>query len=746
MSRLIPFLLLIVTVALSASELFGADPQLEERGAIEGVTLDRNSEEPLGFVYVHLEELNKTATAHADGSFSFEEIPAGEYTIGASRVGYQSISQKVTIEEGETSEVTLSLKPSVLSSEAVEVVGMAEGSASNLADASKAISGTELRQNLAATLSETMAELPGLSSRSMGSAPSRPIIRGLGGERVLILQDGERTGDVSSQSADHAVTVDPMAAEEIELARGPEALEYGANAIGGVVNVVRNQITSDKPDHLHGTASLQGKSVNSGMAAAVNAGMPIAHNIALKFDGNMRTANNLQTPEGALDNSGLLSTNNALGLSYINPWGYAGLASSMYLNNYGIPPDPEGGHTNGVDIEMQKYQVEGKTEIDSDSDFFNSFKGELSFKSYHHKEIEQGGSIGTEYGVLTTNARITADHDEFSLFDEGRLGLWGETKNYAVSGTRTPDSDAHSIAGFLMEEKAIGALNLKAGTRFELIRSTPESQYYSNTMEGEVRQRQFSGLASSFAAVYNLGNGFSSGGTLMHSFRAPSQEELYSEGPHLASYSYEVGNPDLDPERGLGKELFIRYSSSKASAEIGIYHNSFGSYIYPRNTGNPSPQFPSLNLYQFRGVDALFQGGEASFEVALWSNWAVSGSTSYTHAQRRTADNNWTPLPMIPPLEGNFNVKYASGGFQLGAKTRVASAQSRTDDFEEPTDGYAVFDLFTQYRFESAGLLHTFSLNTENIFNATYRNHLSRIKELMPEAGRNVSLLYRIYF
>lgn len=735
-------LLIFCLYIIFPADIYG---QTTDKGEITGKTIDRNSEEPLGYVYLHLEELNRTTTAHSDGSFAFKNISPGNYTLSATRIGYQAVSQTITIEANETTEITISLKPSSLSSEAIEVVGTTDqSSAGSLEHASKTIQGTDLRQNLGTTLSATMDDLPGIDSRSMGSAPARPVIRGLGGERVLILQDGERTGDVSSQSADHAVTVDPMAAEEIELARGPAALEYGSNAIGGVVNVVRNQISSSLPDHFHGTASLQGKSVNTGSVTALNAGGPIGNSLALKLDGNIRSARNIKTPEGTLTNSGIFSTNNALGISYLRPWGYAGLAGSMYLNNYGIPPDPNGGHEHGVDIEIQKYQAEGKTEFALNNDIFKSIKTTFSHKSYYHKEIENSGAVGTEYGVLTTNGKITTQHENWGFLDEGTIGLWGETKNYAVNGTQTPNSNAHSLAGFAVEEKDIGALHLEAGIRFELTQSIPEDEYSASI--GEIRERTFSGLSTSASAIYDWGHGFFTGTTFMHSFRAPSQEELYSEGPHLASYSYEVGNPDLNPERGLGKELFIRYRTTSATAEIGVYHNSFNSYNYPRNTGEPSSRFPSLNVYQFTGVDAVFQGVESSYQVEFLNNWVMSGSFSYTHAKRKAANEGWHPLPQIPPLQGNIGLKYAVGGFQLGGKTTIAARQSRTGEFEGPTDGYTVFNIFGQYRLEGGGFLHTVSLNAENIFNRTYRNHLSRIKDLMPEPGRNFSLLYRIYF
>jgi iron complex outermembrane receptor protein len=746
------FIFLVVGTLLDLSAV-RSTASAQPTGILRGQAVDRDTNDPLAFVYLHLEELNRTTTAHTDGTFEFKNISEGRYTLTASRIGYQSVSQTVDITSGDTTMITLSLKSSVLSGATVEVLGRQEHRGANLEHASKSITGTALRQNLNTTLASTLENIPGISARKMGAAPARPVIRGLGGERVLILQDGERTGDISSQSADHAVTVDPVAAEKVEIARGPAALQYGANAIGGVVNVVRNQIPTSLPQHLHGTASIQGASVNSGVVTALEASTSLSKKFALKIDGNLRSSRNIDTPAGSLMNSGVFSTTNAIGLSYLQPWGYAGLAGSMYLNNYGIPPDPDGGHENGVDIEMQKFQMEGRTEIALNQHFFNSLKADFSYKNYYHQEIESGGAVATEYGLLTTNASIVLNHGDSGFLDNGKIGVWGEQKNYAVNGTQTPDSDAYSFAAFIIEEKDFGALHFEVGLRFDLINTVPAIQEMSDI--GQIRERTFTALASSATAIYGLGSGFFTGATVLHSFRAPSQEELYSEGPHLASYSYEVGNPDLNPERGLGSELFIRHKTTTSTTELALFYNGFTNYIYPRNTGQPSAQFPSLNVYQFTGSEADFRGFELSSELKIFEHWAVSGNLHYTSARRKLTaserqlnpdQERWQPLPMIPPLTGGVGLTYAKGGFQVGGMGQWGAEQTRTGDFESPTDGYAVFDLFGQYRFQSGKLLHTLSLNANNIFNTTYRSHLSRIKDLMPEPGRNVSLLYRMYF
>lgn len=714
--------------------------------------MDSETEEPVSYVYLELEKANRTQISHSDGTFMFKKVPEGTYTLRMQRMGYKTQLLTVDVAANDTLRINPVLHPTILGDGEVEIVGKRERSGNHLEKAIQSISGEELRQNLGATLASTLEDKPGLSTQSMGAVPARPVMRGLGGERLMILQDGERSGDVSSQSADHAVTVDPMAAEKIEIARGPYALEYGSNAIGGVVNVIRNQIPSSETDHLHGTASVQGESVNSGASAGVDFTAPLSKDVMVKADGNIRSALDSDTPDGKLENSGIFSTNDAVGVGYVRPWGHAGLASSLYINHYGIPPDSLGGHPEGVDIEMRKFQFEGTAEVFLENDVLKKMEADISHKSYFHREIESEGITGTEFGVLTSNVSVKANHGGVAFVDEGKMGLWGERKNYVVNGTRTPDSDSYSFSTFLIEEKDTGALHMEVGARLDHTIVIPD--VYNEFIQGrEIRRRTFTALASAANAVFDLGGGFFTGISFIHSFRAPSQEELFSRGPHLASYSFEVGNPDLDPERGFGKEIYFRYRQSNVRTELAFFHNGFTNYNYARNTGIRAPQNQALFIYQFTGTRAELSGAEFEARLKLFDQWAFSGALSYTYGRRElfdgeqnSSDSRWEPLPRIPPLKGNIEISYTHEGFRLGARSNIAASQNRTGEFESATDGYAVFKLFGQYRFQNWDLLHTFSLNVNNLFNTPYRNHLSRIKDIYPAPGRNIALLYRVYF
>ena len=728
---------------------------------VSGKVVDASSNETVPYAYIHLEELHRTAITDIDGTFIIKNIPSGAYTVTVHRIGYRTQSQKVEILNIGV-ELLVKFNPTILSSEAIEVVGDAKStSGSGLDHASKRVFGSDLRRNLGTTLSETLTNLPGFDQRSNGAAPGRPVIRGLGGERVLILQDGINSGDVSSQSSDHAVTIDPVSASEIEIARGPAALAYGANAIGGVINVVKNQIRASLPTRLTGTYSLNAQTVNTGIASAINLSIPY-RSLAVQADLNGRYAFNTKTPIGEIGNSYYETTNDALGVSWVRPWGYAGISGSIYFSNYGIPPNPNG-HPNGVDIKLRKHQYDVRSEIVLNKPFVQLVELNASFKDYNHKEIEgvtDSGRevIGTEFDLLTTSGDVRIKHNALGFINRGTFGVTSEFENYDVSGAGTPPSTGFSIGAYVIEEADFGNLHIEGGVRFDFFKASTDENglfYPVGARIGSIdstqyKNRTFRAFSGSLFALYNLGNGFSIGATVLRSFRPPSLEELYSEGPHLASYSFEIGNPALDAEKAWAKEFLIEYEASAINARLAFFHNGFDSYIFSRNTGSPNIQRADLLDYQFTATTARLYGFELSGEFKLTNQLVANLSAGFTIGEHNmvstTGQTDVQPLPQIPPFKTKSSIKYIKKGFEFGTRILYSAEQARTGAFETPTKSYVLTDIFGQYRFSSKKLLHTTSLNLNNLFDETVYNHLSRIKDLKPEPGRNFTLLYRVYF
>ncbi len=741
---LLSFLLLIVCLFLHESAF------AQMRGEVK----DASTNEAVPFAYIHLEEINRTTTADRDGKFGFRNIPEGTFTLTVHRIGFRTYISEFNF-NGTTDElIEIFLQPETVRGDEITVSGVRdETTGSRLEHASTKISGEELRRNLGTTLSETLKGKPGFSERSLGPAPGRPVIRGLGDERVLILRDGERTGDVSSQSADHAVSVDPSGAEEIEIARGPAALAYGGNAIGGVINVVKNQIPNTVPNRTSGTFSLSGRSVNNEAATSINAIIPW-NNWVGTIGVNGKSGTDFSTPEGKISNTNILTSNNTVGVSRIGSNGYIGGSFSYYFSDYGIPPDPNGGHPNGVDIEMRKFQVDLRGERIFQDSFFKLSETRLSFVNYTHSEIESNGILGTRFDNLTGNFSSRLHNNKWGIFDKGSIGIWGEIQDYSVFGARTPDANQFSASAYVIQEGDSGPLHYEFGTRLEYVHSRPKEERLSPRI-GQIESRNFLGLATSASAIYRLNSSLFLGTTAMHSFRAPALEELFSEGPHLAAYSFEIGNPQLDAERGVGIELFLRNRGNRYTAELAVYRNKFQNYLYTRDTGERSISDPSLNNFQFVGEEALFNGVEFSGEAEITNRLKIGGNISYTVANRYVSEeeqeitgfnNDTRPLPLIPPLQGAIYTRYTLNNLTATLRYTVADAQTRVGEFENRTDGYQLINANIQYRISSSNFLHTFSLSGNNLLNTTYQNHLSRVKEIFPEPGRSLNLLYRVYF
>lgn len=738
---------LLVSVNADASKL--------KVGTLAGKVTDAVTGEPVAYVYMHFHEIQRSATSDRQGRFQINNIPAGTYTLILHRIGYTDQFQPIIVTPGHSEDLEIRMQPSVLTGDAIEIVGLHEASrGSRLVDASTAVTGLDLRRNLDATLSGTIAGKPGIAQRSMGAAPTRPVIRGLGDVRLLILQDGERTGDVSHTTADHAVTIDPVSAEEIEIARGPTALAYGSNAIGGVVNVVRNQIPSSRPLSAHGAASMQASSVNNGMAVSGRVQTPWRDHFVVNLDVSGRLGQDYATPVGTIENSFFQTAGSSAALTYIQPWGYSGIALSSYLSRYGIPPDPTGGHPDGVDIEMARFQVESRSEVLFRDRSISMLEMQLSYRYYNHKEFETPVIIGTEYTANTVNLTFKGHYKGPGRLDGGIIGIWTEFQDYFIFDRFNLDANSYSAALFAIQEAETGPFNLKAAVRLEANAAQPRRERVSR-MIGPIRQRSFIGLASSISASYDPGNGLAIGTSYMHSFRPPSLDELFSEGPHIAAYSFELGNPDLKPERGLGLDVFLRYKTTRGRLEGAVYHNWFSNYIYTQNTGRENHLFPGLNDYQFVGADARIYGVEVSGEYQLHRNFLLDAMAGYTRGERKvtpeeallnSGQGSVTPLPMIPPLQSSLGLTFVHHRWHTGMRMRYSTTQDRLGEFETKTDEFFLLDATVQYHTTGGGLLHTFTFKVENILDSEYYNHLSRIKELFPEPGRNFSLLYRVYF
>jgi iron complex outermembrane recepter protein len=463
--------------------------------------------------------------------------------------------------------------------------------------------------------------------------------------------------------------------------------------------------------------------------------------VALRAEGALRGAGDLTVPGASLLNTGLRSYDVSVGASAIERWGHAGLAYRYYDNSYGVPGGFVGAHIEGVDVEMRRHALHGSTQYRPRSGPFTGIAGTVNYTNYYHRELEDVGITGTEFGLLTGAAEVVARHGAFGPFSEGALGVRGQWQDFAAGGSiGTPPAQEWWGAGFFLQEAAVGALVLQVGGRYDWHRVAPRAPAGGSPI-GDVRTRDFGSASASLGAVYDLGAGWRVGTSVARAYRTPSVTELFSEGPHLAAYSFEVGNPDLDAESGIGVDAFLRVARDDLRAELAFFRNSITNYIYHSNTGRVTGE--GLEIFQAVGEDALLEGFEASAEWNPLPRIALEGVLSHVRGSHRGSD---APLPMMPPLNGQLQLRYERTAYFVGGGWRGAAAQTRLGEFEARTDGYGLFNLHAGYRWTAAGRNHNLSARFDNVTNVLHRDHLSRVKSIMPEAGRALSFTYRLIY
>ena len=713
----------------------------EHEGEIEGVVRDAETGEPLAGAFVAVVGTGTSAVTHGDGTFHLTGIAGGKYSVRVERLGYRSRTSEVTVGD-ESAVVAIELTTSPIALQGMVVTGtVSERGAAEALRPVSVMAGDELQRRMGETVATTLASMPGLAVISMGPTVSQPVIRGLSGDRVLLLEDGSQVGDATNSGADHTTGLEPASARRIEVVRGPGALLYGGNALGGVVNVIRDEIPSAVPHHTTGSTILQSQTVTGSVGGSATTVFALAERVPVRVEVAGRTGGDLKTPLGTLLNTDGQLWSGGAGSAYVADWGHLGASFRGYRNDYGIPGGFVGGHEEGVRIEMQRTASKLRTVFDRTDGFFQDVRIDGTYTWYEHREIEPPDILGTLFSRQIASGEVLGRHGGWGPFSAGAVGTRLSWEDFGYGGgLYTPDTRRSRVSAYFLEEADVGSIRIEWGMRYDWTETKP-LEVNRNSAIGEIRNRDFHAVSGSLGVLYRAGSGLTLGASAVRTSRAPDINELYSEGPHLAAYSFEVGNPSLEREIGRGLDVFLRFESNRLRGEVTGFHYDIRDYVYGEDTGRLSRVL--LPIYQFRGNDAVFSGFETSLDVDAGRGLALEVVAS---SVRGSLKDGGQPLPLVPPLNGHWALKYERPQWFIRGEAEMAAKQDRIGEFETQTDGYRVLNLSAGARLTLGGRLHVIAVGLDNATDTVYRNHLSRVKEIMPEAGRGLSVTYRVVF
>ncbi|HEY3202204.1 MAG TPA: TonB-dependent receptor [Thermoanaerobaculia bacterium] len=696
--------------------------------------------EPVSGARVTILELKRRATTDADGAFRFELVPPGRYLLEAVSPRFGSTVQRVDTASSPT-DVTLQLDIGI-HQERVTVTGTTAKTSGELAQPVDILEGRDLEQQLQSSLGETLAQQPGVVSTFFGTGASRPVIRGLGGERIKMMVSGVDVGDVSDLSPDHAVTVNTLTTEKIDVVRGPATLMYGSSAIGGVVNTIDGRIPTYLPDSvITGTADIGIGSVSNEKRGALSLGGRVG-NLAWHGDGSRLTAGNYDIPgfgripvepgepRGFVPNSANEADGWSGGLSYIGGIGYIGASYSGWNSFYGSPAEEE------VKLDMKQRRVDVQGEITIPFAFLRGAKVRFGRNDYHHVELE-GGEVGTLFEDNVTEGRLELSHRPLGPLS-GAFGVQLSRRNLSATGEEAllPKTKTDNQAFFLFEELPVGAVTLQLGGRYE--------HQSNDAEEREIGHRTFNAYSGSIGAVWSSGTDWSVGLSLARTSRAPSAQDLFADGPHPATGTFEIGDPLLKNETATGLDFAVKRLTGPVSGSLSFFYNHFDGFIYERFTGELEDD---LQVIVYTQQNARFLGGEGHIDVELLHrephHVALELGADYVRAEATVNDQ---PLPRIPPLRFSAGFRYSSTHWFGLVEVRHANAQNRVAPEETTTPGYTLLNAAIGYRLFTGPVISDLLLRGRNLTNEEARNHVSFLKNIAPFPGRDVSFGIRTAF
>lgn len=717
---------------------------------------------PIVGATVRLLDLDRAERTGSRGEFTFANVPRGTYRVYVGITGYVAVTDTIAL-TSDRAQLNIALTRTAIPLK--EVVVSASPNARTVDEQyqpTESKSQVDFDNSPGSTFAEKIGDLPGVNVRWNGSAAARPILRGLGDNEVLVLENGLRMGDIATFDPAHATPIDALSITQIDVVRGPATILYGSSTIGGIVNVITDLVPTSSDHPLSGTGAFETNSVNSEYAGYTNTVLTSGGS-AFRFSAGGLHATNVGIPAGiytdpasgapfplhTIPQSDDRTAEEGLGYSYQGGFGSIGIGGKHFETNYGIPgvppnPDWETVPPTTSRIHQQRNTVELRA-------LFDRVKIDANYNDYLHSEfptVQDSTGVSdpraNHFHKVEVNGVLQVQQPRLGNLT-GTVGLFTDIQDLTIEGDQPlgPNSRTTNLAAYAYEEYALAArTRLQAGIRYDYnkIQTRPFSRSQDSTFQILDAARHSTAVTASLGAAQDLSHGLTASVSLARSFRAPTVQELFANGLDASSGTYSVGSAALGPEAGYGIDASLKGTFANATFELTPYVNFIRNYIYGFLTGDTVQGFP---VRQFTSSDARLWGFEAAATVSPLRNIALRASTDYVNAENTQLG---TPLPFIPPLRGLFRVTYQDGTYLGSIEWRGAASQTRLGVGDTPTSGYGIYNLGVGVRIPQGGVVHNISLHLDNVLNRDYRDAVSVLKDFVPQPGRGIRLNYEIMY
>ena len=739
---------------------------------LAGLVLDAESQKPISNASIYIVDQNIGTTSDEEGYFNLllnNYYLDNKINLKIQVIGYQEKEMLVFLSKGRNDLGEILLKAESIKLESIEIHSH-ENKSKQISDI--VIEGKELNENLKGNIATSLANYPNIGINSFGVVTSKPSLRGFSGDRFLLTKDGDETGDLSQSSIDHAISLDMTEVDQIEIVRGPRSLIYGSNTIGGVINTSLIGSASKRVGRFVKQFSIGKESFNDGLHGNGMFYIPLGNNQVNLFLSN-RVTENQTSPMGELKNTQSNTELYKVGFTRYGKNSYINLIFENYNLTYGIPPSPLSVYNPDIDIVLWKetYQVNFHKDISFTA--FNALDIKFDFIDYVHVElVDNDGNYNDIFDILegdyhlglakkTYNYKIKLSSNNFIVGSELNV------KEFIPHGLYyTPPTDEIYFSLYGFKENRIDKIGVDflSSFRFGYLSIKPKDydnqyKYIDGSM---VNDKNFPNISFSFGVKKDIDK-FEINSWIMHTMRAPRVEELFSDGPHLGTYAYEIGNPSLEAERIYGIENSISYYSNPFKFSLVTFYN-YSPYYYqmakmghcegeydPYSTVDPSHPCAGedfidwgsgpngfLFIYRSRGNKAEIKGLEVDFEYQI-NKLHLDYNFSFVQGDDKTLK---MPLSYMNPTKQILSLDYKAKLINYKIRFSKIHTQERLGEFETSTSGSFLTDFIITHTYKK----HSTILQLNNIFDEIHYNHLSRIKDLTPEPGMNIHLIYKVIF